>query len=352
MNECTFYNIKFSSDDEGNIKVVNQTTNTLKIFFANERIKFNGYVNTNFTSGMWVSTNLKNWEYGSDANEVKIKILSSEHKYEVMYNTESKTFVDKTDKYINVSNYKVTDKKISILIAAHNARKHIDETLNSFIKILKDKEYIKAEIIILIDGCKDTLKHISDKVYPDNIKVYLSTENHGLSITKNTLVKLCSNEKFIFFDSDDIPTENLINSVYDSLNKNDIVYYNFYEFIDGKNYEDKKNLKEINEGYMGGTFGMKKSKFLEMNGFFPWRVQSDDEFKLRTTYSKNLKRKVINEKLFKYRIRKDSLSRNKNTKRGSILRDCYIEVINEKINEKEFLNPVDLKYNKNVILIQ
>jgi len=34
------------------------------------------------------------------------------------------------------------------------------------------------------------------------------------------------------------------------------------------------------------------------------------------------------------------------------LRDCYIEVINEKINEKEFLNPIDLKYNKNVILIQ
>jgi hypothetical protein len=237
-------------------------------------------------------------------------------------------------------------------MAAYSANKYIDETIDKFIEILNNKEHLDVEIIILIDGCKDTFKHISQKVYPDFIKVYLSYDNYGLSITKNTLVNLCKNEKFIFFDSDDIPTNNLIDMVYDALDDSDIVYYKYKFFNDGDDYKNEKNLKNVDNNYMGGTFGMVKSKFLEINGFFPWRVQSDDEFKWRVNGIPSIKTKVIEDNLFLYRIRIDSLSRNNSTKPGSFIRDTYVELINENINNRDFKNPTRFKYNKNIILIQ
>lgn len=352
MRELKLDNINFSSDENGYIKVVNQSLDKLSIIFSDEVIKYNGYVNNDFKPGHWVMTNTNDWDYKSESKTIKIKITSPKQKYTVLYNIETKEFMDKTDNFVKVVDYKVINKKISILIAAHKSDLYIDETINSFIKILKNKQHLDVEIIILIDGCRDTLKHISKKVYPDFIKIYLSYENYGLSITKNTLVSLCKNERFIFFDSDDIPTNDLIDTVYDSLDENDIVYYNHYFFNDGDDYNVEKNLKTIDNHYMGGTFGMYKNKFLDINGFFPWRVQSDDEFKWRTNDIKKVKKKVLNEKLFIYRIRKDSLSKDKRTSDGGILRDTYKEIINDNIVNRSFKCPNDFKYNKDVIVIQ
>ena len=351
MNDTTFYNIKFSTDDKGNIKVINQTIDTLKIMFTDKTIGFNGYVNMNFTSGMWVLTNPKNWQFGGNCDEINIKILSPEKMYEIVFNTKNKTFLDKTDNFYKLNNYEVINKQISILIAAYKSEKYINETLNKFIKIIESKEYLDVEIIILIDGCIDTLKVLSNKVYPDYIKIYLSDKNYGLSITKNTLVTLSSNDNFIFFDSDDIPKSELINVVYDELNENDLVYYRNYIFKDGENYMDDKNLTSIKNQYMSGCFGMKKNKFLEVNGFFPWRVQSDDEFVKRALSLKKLKVKKVNKILFYYRLRSESLSRDTSTNEKSFIRKCYIDLISNKI-VNGFSNPNNFKYNKNTIIIQ
>jgi len=352
MNELKLDNIIFSTDNNGTIKVINQTHHKLCIYFTDESIKFNGYVNNNFTPGMWVTTNPDNWDFGGKVKDIKINILTESQKYVVNFNREDKTFNDLTDKNFKLKNYEIVKNKISILIAAYKSEKYINETLDMFIKIIENKEYLDVEIIILIDGCIDTLKLLSNKVYPDYIKIYLSDKNYGLSVTKNTLVTLSSNDNFIFFDSDDIPKSDLINVVYDELNENDLVYYRNYIFKDGENYMDDKNLTTRENQYMSGCFGMKKSKFLEVNGFFPWRVQSDDEFVKRALSLKKLKVKKVNKILFYYRLRGESLSRDTNTNEKSFIRKCYIDLIHDKIVNGDFFNPNNFKYNKNTIRIQ
>lgn len=281
MSEIKVGDIKFSSDKDDNIKVINQSQDDSEIIFSDPSIKYNGYTNKNFKSGYWVSTNHRNWDYTGEGDEIVISVKSKSTILKVVYNKKTKELINKTDKFLKLKNDTIIFKKITILLAAYKADKYIDDTLNKFIEIIKGKEHLDVEIIILIDGCSETLKHISKKVYPDFVKVYLSYENYGLSITKNTLVNLCSNDKFIFFDPDDIPKINLIDMVYDELDNSDIVYYTYSWFKDGFDFNLEENLTKEKNNFMGGTFGMNKKKFLQKNGFFPWRVQSDDEFKHR-----------------------------------------------------------------------
>jgi len=352
MSEIKVCNIHFLSDNEDNLKVINQSQEDLEIIFSDPSINYNGYTNKNFKSGYWVSTNYKVWDNIGKGDEIIIKVKSNSTILKVIYNKKTKELINKTDNFLKVKNDSIIFKKMTILLAAYKADKYIDETLDKFIEIIKDKEHLDVEIIILIDGCNETLKHISKKVYPDFIKVYLSYENYGLSVTKNTLVNLCTNDKFILFDPDDIPKSNLIDMVHDELDNSDIVYYTYSSFKDGFDFNLEENLTKEKNNFMGGTFGMNKKKFLQKNGFFPWRVQSDDEFKHRISYDKNLKISVLKENLFLYRIRIDSLSKNKKTTDGSILRDTYREIISDNIHNKKFENPNDFKINKDIVLLQ
>lgn len=349
MIEAVIHGIKFECDDQENLKVTNTTSELLGISFENNDTKFNEYVNFNFGIGVWCATNPKSW-VGKDCSIINIKISSSSQFYVVKYDRVNKKFFDNSDKFYTLDNYKEVKKKISLLIPAYNTQDVIDETLDPFIHLSENLLYLDLEIIVLIDGCTKVLQHISNKVYPDCVKIYYSQENLGLSVTKNTLITLSSNEKNIIFDSDDIPLKDLVNNVFNELDNYDFVYYKHYEFTDGKDYTNKKNLKKVDKE-LGGTFGFLKESFLECNGFFPWRVQSDDEFSWRLKLN-NAKVSVIEEPQYCYRKREDSLSRNPKTKKGTVIRTAYVELINNKINDRNFNNPEIFKYNKNVLRLQ
>lgn len=349
MIETEIHGVKIEVDDQENIKVINISDEVLRIAFENGDTKFQEYVNFDFRPGMWVISNPKDWPYNNSCNIIRLKISSPTHLYVVEYNRSHKKFVDKTDKFYKLDNYDAVPKKVSILIPAHGTQDFIDDTINAFIDINKVK-YLDLEIIVLIDGCNEVLRHTADRVYPDYVKVYLSPENLGLSVTKNTLATLSSNEKNILFDSDDIPLPDLVSNVIEELDNFDFVYYHHYEFTNGDDHTKKKNLRK-SSNHLGGTFGFIKEKFLSHNGFFPWRVQSDDEFKWRL-HMRNIKHTVIESPQYCYRVREDSLSRNPKTKRGTMVRSTYIEVINNKINLHKFDDPENLKCNKNVLRLQ
>jgi cellulose synthase/poly-beta-1,6-N-acetylglucosamine synthase-like glycosyltransferase len=305
----------------------------------------------NFTQGMWVSTSPKKWIFDS-VNDILHIIISLEDKRYIMeYSFSKNLFKDISDPYHNFINYEEIKKDISILIPAYDVVDYIDETLNMFYQIGEKYPYLNIKILIGVDGCEKTFKHISKKVYPENTTVLLSEKNYGEPIMKNNLVHYCETEKFIIFDSDDIPKENFVNYIWDKLEKCDTVHYRSINFIDKVQTIHDDNL-EISGSVWGGTFGSKKSIFLSMNGFYPWRVQSDDEF-LHRIIGKidSNKRCVCEEPMFYYRIRSNSSSRDKQTNKNSFLRKCYIDLMTEKNVNKTFENPNRFYYKK-LIYIQ
>ena len=75
-----------------------------------------------------------------------------------------------------------------------------------------------------------------------------------------------------------------------------------------------------------------------MNGFYPWRCQSDSEFQERLLNSK-CRIKNLDIPLFYYRILNTSLSRSELTSKGSTIRNTYISIMDEKRVSGSWNNP-------------
>ena len=91
---------------------------------------------------------------------------------------------------------------ISVIMPAYNCEKYIAEAIQSVL----NQTYIDFELIIIDDCSKDnTLDIIKDfKSKDSRIKVYESSENSGVSKTRNRGIFESSGEWVAFLDSDDI----------------------------------------------------------------------------------------------------------------------------------------------------
>lgn len=350
MISSSFYGIDLFYDN-GIIRVENKSEKDYVLNFLDPVNEFFGYNNKNFNIGVWSMTNPYEWDI-KFSGKLEIILTSIDSLYKFYFDINNKEFVDITNSTIKVENYKIVKKNISILITAFDCVDYIDETLKMFFDISEKNEHLDLEILVGIDGCEKTLRHFSEKIYPNYVKVLYSENNYGMSLMKNSLVYHASNNKVLLFDSDDIPNNKLIDMVYDELDNNDFVYYRYYTFDDGLDYKNPDNLKKITNNFMGGTLGLNKTKFLEINGFYPWRVQSDDEFKRRLKFNDNLNYSVIEECLFFYRIRNSSLSRNKKYGKDSEIRRIYLHIMTDKTINRDFNNPQIFKYNKKLIYVQ
>ena len=96
----------------------------------------------------------------------------------------------------------MSNKILTISIAAYNAEKYVDACLSSLIGI---KNFDKLDIILVDDGSRDSTynlaKSYEDK-YPDSIKV-VKKENGGWGSTINTSLKIASGKYFKILDVDD-----------------------------------------------------------------------------------------------------------------------------------------------------
>jgi len=350
MNKLDFHDFEITVDDENIITVLNKRKEKCDIVFFNPEIKFFGSNFYDVKPGYWVKTTPTKWELGrvNEKNKVEIRLQLKDKHFKLEYSFEKKEFNDITDNYEVVIDGKILNKKISILIPAYGVTEYIDETIEKFIEIEDRFKYLDIEFIIGIDGCMDTFKYMSKKVYPENFTIVLTEKNYGEPIMKNSLIKMCSNEKFIVFDSDDIPTIDMVNKLWEKLEEYEFVLFKSYNFNDGESYKNDN----ISENYWGGCFAGTKSKFISVNGWYPWRVSSDDEFKRRIQKKDEFNTLMLNEPLFYYRIRNNSSSRDKQTNTDSFLRRCYLDIMTEKIGKNDFKNPNRYYNNKNLILIQ
>lgn len=93
----------------------------------------------------------------------------------------------------------MVDYKISVVIPAYNAGKHIGEALQSVL----EQEYPAKEIIIVDDGSTDKTKEIVKQYSVENI-TYLFQQNAGPSKARNSGILRSSGDFIAFLDADDV----------------------------------------------------------------------------------------------------------------------------------------------------
>ena len=118
---------------------------------------------------------------------------------------------------------------VSIIIPAYNSEKFIKRCLDSVINQI----YKNLEIIVIDDASKDNTKQIiKEYAEKDNrIRPFYSSENKGVSFSRNIGLKASTGEYIMFVDSDDIIAPNSIQTLMETA-----ILYNA-EIVEGS-YQD------------------------------------------------------------------------------------------------------------------
>ena len=100
---------------------------------------------------------------------------------------------------------------VNILVPCYNGEQYIDRFMQSLAK----QSYSDIELIIVNDGSTDNSEELilsaTKNILPSNIKVkYIFQENKGIGGAINTALKEITGEFFVWFNIDDILTENCI----------------------------------------------------------------------------------------------------------------------------------------------
>lgn len=89
---------------------------------------------------------------------------------------------------------------LSIIIPVYNAEKTLRECVDSVLIQAPNN----SEIILINDGSTDASKAICNQYAEENAKIkVIHQDNKGISVTRNTGLKLACGDKIVFFDSDD-----------------------------------------------------------------------------------------------------------------------------------------------------
>lgn len=296
---------------------------------------------------------------GKFAKENNIDIICVEHNNDFVKQQKTNQDIFSNSKkndsqQTEIVNIAYTKKDISILIATYKNIDYLDECLNSVINSCK--EIKNFEILVGIDNCQETLNYIKTRNYVSNVRFLFFLDNVGPYVVKNTLCKISNSEKIIFFDSDDVMKENMVNDCYNLLDSFDLIkpmYHNFNGDLD-------RNLKkyERNSGLWGeGVFAIKRNIFLFYNGFEDWRCAADSDF-MNRLYKNNLNLKMTDNLFFYRRLHSLGLTSNPKTNYQSELRRKYFQMSKEKkdfgplpeLKTCEFVDILEFEVKDNTIL--
>jgi len=211
----------------------------------------------------------------------------------------------------------------TIIIPTYKNVKYIDDALSSVISALGPE----GEALVGIDACQDTMSHVLSRGYDPRIRFFMFSENSGPYVVKNSLVGIAASENIVFFDSDDVMLECMVEDMCRILEESDAARSMYRDFADG---EDLSGLSStFLPKYADGVFGVKKSVFLSMNGFEPWKCGADTEFK-RRLYKGGFKEVKVKRLCFLRRKHSSSLTASPETGFSSDVRARYSQMIWEK----------------------
>lgn len=147
--------------------------------------------------------------------------------------------------------------KISVIIPVYNGERYIQRALENVCA----NSLENFEVIIVNDGSIDNSQCIIEKMAKADKRIkYYSIKNCGVSGARNIGLKYATGDYIMFCDCDDEFDSDVINSVYEMINKN---YYSFIEFnridvsngILGKKMMNFKNQRKVSvDSYLEDYF--------------------------------------------------------------------------------------------------
>lgn len=216
---------------------------------------------------------------------------------------------------------------VSIIIPVYNVYNYLSKCIDSVIS----QTYPAIEIILVDDGSTDNSDKICDKYAKQDKRIrVIHQKNKGLSEARNVGLKYANGRYIFFVDSDDYILENTIKDMIVNQKENnaDIVICNF-KYMNSATKEESNVLKRSYFGWDTCTFWSyyfrsqysfiftiawnklyKKQLFNDIS--FPVGKLNEDDYLANTLFFKKLKINYVNEKLYVYRQRKNSIMHSQN----------------------------------------
>lgn len=132
------------------------------------------------------------------------------------------------------------DIKVSVIIPVYNVALYLDACLSSCI----NQTFRDIEIILINDGSTDGSPQIIAKyAAKDERLVVITKDNEGVAIARKYGLEAARGDYVYFLDGDDFLDINTLGILYDKVIKQgaDYVLSNFYDVIDNKRYEVRRN---------------------------------------------------------------------------------------------------------------
>jgi glycosyltransferase involved in cell wall biosynthesis len=219
-------------------------------------------------------------------------------------------------------------KGVSIIIPTFQVPEYLSECINS---ILSQKVDFNYEILIGVDGCELTLNHINENSELFKMtKPYYFEDNSGPFIVKNNLICKTKYKYILFFDSDDLMGDGMLQIFYNQILETDVIKFKYVELFNGK---PKGGLKLAH-----GVLGVNKKIFDKLIGFENWRCAADTEFLERLSFN-NFTTKTIENTSFYRRLHTKNLTIDSKTNYSSELRNSYVSILNKKRVTSTWDNP-------------
>lgn len=107
---------------------------------------------------------------------------------------------------------------VSIIVPVYNVEEYIDKCIESIVL----QTYKNIEIILVDDGSKDMSAEKCDKWEKKDKRIKIIHKNNGgLSDARNVGIEECHGDYIVFVDSDDYIEKEMIEILYDRIQKND-----------------------------------------------------------------------------------------------------------------------------------
>ena len=244
------------------------------------------------------------------------------------------------NKYMN------KDYDLSIIIACYNSEKYIKNCLDS---CLNQKTSYKFEIIVVDDGSTDNTKNIC-KQYQNKIKL-ISINNNKQGYARNRGIENSRGKNIAFVDSDDMITEDFVETIVSNIKNVDILHFGYYLF-ENNNFDKKREKKYVSKSFFSninnkslklitffndGLIGNKAFKYNIISEYgFPEKIFFEDTvfnmfwFPISTTY------KYLPKSIYYYRIHDSQETKQVSTNTSSINQFCVSKLIYSFLIESKF----------------
>ena len=218
------------------------------------------------------------------------------------------------------------DKKISIIIPVYNAEQHLDQCIESVV----NQTYSNLEIILINDGSTDSSLDICKKWHKKDSRILLvNKQNEGVSVARNKGLEIASGEMIGFVDSDDYIEPDMYSIMIGDMEtyKADVVMCNSWT-VTG-DYKKKEGYigyndfsvsrKELTKRFINfekifcsSVWSKLYKKSIIDNMFFSKDIMLGEDYYFNgLTYMRASLFYYDSKPMYNYRIRKESISRNR-----------------------------------------